>query len=68
MVSAIATCLVIPDWPSTTKWLSEEEKALGVVRLIEDAGDEEEEIKNMAASRMAATDYRVWLCMLGQVG
>ncbi|KAJ5754310.1 MFS general substrate transporter [Penicillium manginii] len=63
---ALVTGLVIPDWPSTTKWLSEEERALGMVRLYEDSGDEDDEIKTMTAFKMAAKDYRVWLCILGQ--
>lgn len=68
VVCAIVTAFVIPDWPHTTNWLSDEEKALGVTRLIEDAGDEEQEIKTFAAFKMAIKDYRVWLCVLGQVG
>lgn len=60
--------MIIPDWPSTTKWLSEDEKALAVVRLVEDAGDEDEgEISQLQALKLAATDYRVWLCILGQL-
>lgn len=67
VVCAVATTFVIPDWPATTKWLSEEEKALGVVRLIEDAGDEESEIRTFDALKMAAKDHRVWLCVLNQM-
>ena len=67
VVFAVATGFIIPDWPSTTKWLSEEEKALGVLRLVEDAGAEEEDISTGTAFKMAVTDYRVWLCILGQV-
>ena len=67
VVFAIATAFIIPDWPSTTKFLSEEERALAVVRLIEDAGEEEEKIKPISALGMAAKDHRVWLCVLGQV-
>jgi MFS family permease len=67
VVFAVATAFIIPDWPNTTKWLSEEEKALGVLRLVEDAGVEEEDIGTRTALRMAVTDYRVWLCILGQV-
>ena len=59
VVFAVCTGFIIPDWPSTTKWLSEEEKALGIVRLMEDAGDEESEIRSWAAFKMAAKDYRV---------
>ncbi|KAH8891187.1 MFS general substrate transporter [Thozetella sp. PMI_491] len=63
---AVATVMVIPDWPATTRWLSEEEKAIGVIRLIEDAGEEEESIKSLDAFKLAIADYRVWLVVLGQ--
>lgn len=68
VVCAIPCCLLIPDWPTTTPWLSDEEKALGVVRLIEDAGEEEEDISVWLALKMAAKDHRVWLCIVGQMG
>ncbi|KAF2018080.1 MFS general substrate transporter [Aaosphaeria arxii CBS 175.79] len=67
VVFAFATAFIIPDWPATTKWLSEEEKALGVVRLVEDAGEEEEDISVFQSLKLAAKDYRVWLCILGQM-
>ncbi|CAM1503127.1 Fc.00g079030.m01.CDS01 [Cosmosporella sp. VM-42] len=67
VVFAVVTGLVIPDWPATTKWLTEEEKALGIVRIVEDAGEEEEDISTFAAFKMAAKDHRVWLCILGQL-
>jgi hypothetical protein len=58
---------IILDWPATTKWLTEEEKALGVVRLIEGAGEEDSEIEIWDAFKMAATDFRVWHCILNQL-
>lgn len=67
VVFAFATVFIIPDWPSTTKWLTEEEKALGVIRLVEDAGDEEEDINTKTAFKMAGKDFRVWLCIVGQL-
>ncbi|KAL2106085.1 hypothetical protein VUR80DRAFT_7315 [Thermomyces stellatus] len=67
VVFAVLTGLIIPDWPATTKWLSTEEKALGIVRILEDAGEEEDEITTFAAFKMAAKDYCVWLCILGQM-
>ncbi|ETS74505.1 hypothetical protein PFICI_14371 [Pestalotiopsis fici W106-1] len=67
VVFACATAFVIPDWPATTKWLTEEEKALGVVRLIEDAGEEDSEIKTWHAFKMAAKDFRIWLCIANQM-
>lgn len=67
VVFAIITGFVIPDWPATTKWLSEEEKALGIMRIVEDAGSEEEDISTKTAFKLAAKDHRVWLCILGQM-
>lgn len=67
VVFAAICAFVIPDWPTTTKWLTEEEKALGVVRLIEDAGQEEEDIGMKQGLQIAASDYRVWLCVAGQL-
>ncbi|CAK7201568.1 hypothetical protein SEUCBS139899_004274 [Sporothrix eucalyptigena] len=67
VVFAAICAFVIPDWPTTTKWLTEEEKALGVVRLIEDAGQEEEDIGMQQGLKIAASDYRVWLCIVGQL-
>ena len=67
VLCAFFCIFLIPDWPTTTPWLSVEEKALGVVRLIEDAGEEEEDISIMAALKMAGKDHRVWLCVIGQM-
>jgi MFS family permease len=66
VVFAVVTGFTIPDWPTTTKWLSADEKALAVVRLIEDAGAEEEDVTTLQALKMSAKDYRIWLCILGQ--
>ncbi|GAB7362469.1 hypothetical protein MBLNU230_g2791t1 [Neophaeotheca triangularis] len=66
VVFGAAAAFLIPDWPATTKWLKDDERALGVVRLMEDAGEEEEDIGTKAAFGMAVKDYRVWLCVLGQ--
>lgn len=67
VIFAVAIGFIVPDWPFTKKWLSEEEKALVVLRPVEDAGEEEEEIRTSQALKMAVTDYRVWLCILGQL-
>ncbi|KAK1657107.1 major facilitator superfamily domain-containing protein [Colletotrichum godetiae] len=67
VVFATATAFTIPDWPTTTKWLTPEEKAIGVLRIIEDAGKEEEQISTCAAFKLAARDYHIWLCVIGQM-
>lgn len=64
---AFVTGFTIPDWPTTTKWLTVEERALGIMRLVEDAGSEEEDISPITAFKMTVSDYKVWLCILGQV-
>lgn len=67
VVVAVASMFVIPDWPATTKWLSEEERQLSVVRLMEDAGSEEEELSARRGFVLAMKDYRVWLAVTGQL-
>lgn len=67
VIFAVVTGFTIPDWPATTKWLTPEERALGVLRLIEDAGAEDEDTSAFAAFKLAVRDHRLWLCVLGQV-
>ncbi|CEL09664.1 hypothetical protein ASPCAL12797 [Aspergillus calidoustus] len=64
---AVLTGFIIPDWPATTKWLSPEERAIGIIRLIEDAGDEEESTPTWDACKLAVKNPHIWLCILGQV-
>jgi MFS family permease len=69
IVVAICAMFCLPDYPATTKWLTEEEKTVTQARLIKDIGAEnalgEEKISLMQAFIMAAKDYRVWVfaCM-----
>ncbi|KAL4899066.1 hypothetical protein BDW74DRAFT_184068 [Aspergillus multicolor] len=64
---AILTGFIIPDWPGTTKWLSPEERALGIIRITEDAGTEDEGFSTWDATKLAVSNYRIWLCIVGQV-
>jgi len=41
IVIAFASFLVLPNFPRTTKWLTEEERQLAVWRLEEDIGQED---------------------------
>ncbi|KAH8202427.1 hypothetical protein TruAng_003412 [Truncatella angustata] len=65
---AICAAFVLPDYPATTKWLSEEEKAYAQWRLIEDIG----EADNGGASsirdgvKLALKDPRLYLFTLLQ--
>ncbi|KAL2787049.1 major facilitator superfamily domain-containing protein [Aspergillus keveii] len=67
VVFAVLTGFIIPDWPATTKWLSPEERAIGIIRLIEDAGDEEESTSTWDACKLAVKNPHICLCILGQV-
>ncbi|KAL2842565.1 major facilitator superfamily domain-containing protein [Aspergillus pseudoustus] len=64
---AVLTGFIIPDWPATTKWLSPEERAIGIIRLVEDAGDEDESTPTLDACKLAVKNPYIWLCVLGQV-
>ncbi|KAL0944930.1 allantoate permease [Colletotrichum truncatum] len=65
MVVGVVAFFMLPDYPGTTKWLSEEEKVVAQGRLAADAGSEEvlgeDEISMKQAIFAALGDYRVWL-------
>lgn len=57
---------ILPDYPSTTRWLSSEEKRIAEGRLAIDAGlsAEEtggEELTSMQGLLLAVKDIKVWL-------
>ncbi|KAI5891591.1 MFS general substrate transporter [Schizophyllum commune H4-8] len=60
----IFTWYILPDWPSTTKWLSPEEKFIAVQRLAADGigntGTGNQPTHSEAA-KMAFTDWRTWV-------
>lgn len=63
-VLACVAFLFLPDYPSTTKWLSADEKICAMGRLADDVGSEDllqEDIAISKAVAMAVKDHRVWL-------
>ncbi|KAK0490060.1 major facilitator superfamily domain-containing protein [Armillaria luteobubalina] len=60
---ALFTWMILPDWPTTTKWMTAEEKFIAVERLKHDGiggvavGDEP---MHRECLKMALTDWRVW--------
>lgn len=56
---------VLPDFPGTTKWLSDVEKIVGQARLAVDAGSDAlldaEEVPILRGIMWAAKDVRTWL-------
>ncbi|KAI1786688.1 MFS general substrate transporter [Ganoderma leucocontextum] len=65
---AICAIFILPDFPTTTRWLSDEERKLAMRRMEEDAGvgDEGETEPeaggggHMAGLRLAVRDGKVW--------
>jgi MFS family permease len=62
---ALVCCLILPDYPLTTSWLSEKEKKIANGRLILDAGlgseDPEEHVTSVQGFILAVKDPKVWL-------
>ncbi|KAI1843180.1 hypothetical protein JX266_010707 [Neoarthrinium moseri] len=66
---ALVAMAFLPNYPATTKWLTEEEKTIAQARLLKDMGaedaTEEEDTSLMRGLSAAVKDYRVWIfaCM-----
>ncbi|KAH6914699.1 sugar transporter [Coprinopsis sp. MPI-PUGE-AT-0042] len=59
---AIAAVFILPDFPTTSKWLTPQERALAVRRMEEDAGvgDEHQTEGEGNGFWLAVSDWRVW--------
>ncbi|KAJ4346762.1 uncharacterized protein N0V89_010694 [Didymosphaeria variabile] len=58
---ALCAILVLPDWPSTTRWLNETERAVAEWRLIKDAGQVDEDDESWSYGFKAAfADWRLY--------
>lgn len=67
---AVVTMFVLPDYPATTKWLSDEERCIAVLRIAEEANEEDDRAETPALTglKMAFTDpalYLIWFMQLG---
>lgn len=59
---SLLSIFILPDFPSTTRWLSEQERAIAVRRLNERSGTMDEERGSILRGvTMAVTDYKIWL-------
>ncbi|KAI9930277.1 hypothetical protein AWENTII_003232 [Aspergillus wentii] len=65
IVVGVTAMIVLPDFPGTTMWLTEEERMVAQGRLSDDAGAtellDEEKVPLMRAIVWAAKDKRTWL-------
>lgn len=70
VVCAVPAYFILPNYPSTTKWLGEEEQALAVWRLALEADGEEDTVKGsvLLGLKQACTDFKVWLLVIIQTG
>lgn len=65
---AIASAFFLPDYPATTRWLSEEERAFAAWRLVEDIkeSDDQHTASVWEGVRLAFKDYRTYFFLLLQ--
>ncbi|KAL4951873.1 MFS general substrate transporter [Aspergillus filifer] len=65
IVLGVIAMIVLPDFPGTTKWLTEPERIVAQARLAIDAGSvdllDEEKVPISKGIGRAIRDYRVWL-------
>jgi hypothetical protein len=58
---------ILPDYPQTTKWLSEKEMFIAERRLVDDVGAADEDDGNQRAFhglKLTLSDPKVWLLAL----
>jgi MFS family permease len=60
---ACVSFFVLPNYPTTTKWLSIEEKRLAVARLLsaDSTGDEDPHMTHWTAFKLACKDPKTWV-------
>lgn len=58
----------IPDWPETAKFLTEDERAMLVARLAQDAGDANMEYLNKRAAKRIVKDWKIYLGTFAYMG
>ncbi|KAH7026251.1 major facilitator superfamily domain-containing protein [Microdochium trichocladiopsis] len=68
IVIAFAAFFILPNFPRTTSWLSEEEKALAIWRLEEDIGEDDwvgtKEQTFWDGAKLAFTDVKTYVLMV----
>ncbi|KAF9263451.1 MFS general substrate transporter [Marasmius fiardii PR-910] len=62
---AVFAWVILPDFPETSSWLSEEERALAIKRMTEDTGTHDKRAQRFDSSwshgfSLAITDWKVW--------
>ncbi|KAG8688454.1 actin [Ceratobasidium sp. 423] len=72
MAVAILAMFILPDFPSTTRWLSPEERRLAEVRMAEDVGGEVDkdssEEGHLYGFFLAMKDWKIWWLAVALTG
>jgi MFS family permease len=59
---SVSAAFVLPDFPSTTRWLSDDEKVIAVQRLEASRGTKPTQRSSLLSGlHMTVTDYKVWI-------
>lgn len=68
MAFAISCIFIIPNFPQTTKWLTDEQKAYALWRLKNDATEDDDSTSTSIwqGLKLALTDYRIYIFILLQ--
>ncbi|XHG07461.1 hypothetical protein AWENTII_010608 [Aspergillus wentii] len=68
IVVAVVSVFILPNFPRTTSWLSNDEKELATWRLEEDIGEDDwvdsEQQSFLHGAKLAFTDIKTWVLML----
>ncbi|CAG8195269.1 unnamed protein product [Penicillium olsonii] len=66
---AIISIFILPDFPATTKRLSDRERKIAVARLAKEnvtaSSEATERLSNLGACKVACQDYRTWAFVIG---
>lgn len=68
VVVALIGAWVLPNFPATAKWLSDEERQFAQWRLVDDAkdNDDADAVSLLTGLKMALVDYRLYIFILFQ--
>jgi len=64
---ALCAIFILPDFPSNTKWLSPQERRLAELRMAEEVGESDQDLKQegqLVGLILAVKDWRVWFMAL----
>ncbi len=64
---AVIAVFILPDFPHNTKWLSPQERRLAEVRMAEEVGESDTDVKTEHITTglfLAIKDWRVWFMAL----